>query len=348
MAGLVEGKKILIMGLRNKWSIAWGVAKKLHDEGARLAFTYQGERERDGMASLAMSLADGSGGSGESAPSGNGAAGSAQGGGGGSGESTPGDAVSHSGNGESTPGGGSAAGSAQGGGGGSGKSAPGDAVSHSGNGESTPGGGGTRKGGRSDDLLIMECDAGRDADIDAVFSELSRRWGTLDGVVHAVAHARSDDIRNDFLLTSRDGFAHALDISAYSLVYVSRRASELMPEGGSIVTLTYMGSQRVFPNYNVMGVAKAALEASVRYLAHSLGQKGIRVNAVSSGPIKTISSKAVKDFSGILGAVEEKAPLRRNVLADEVGGAALYLLSGLSSAVTGEVHYVDCGYSIMG
>jgi enoyl-[acyl-carrier protein] reductase I len=194
----------------------------------------------------------------------------------------------------------------------------------------------------------MECDAGSDASINAVFSELGRRWGTLDGVVHAVAHARSEDIHNDFLLTSRDGFAHALDISAYSLVYVSRKAAELMPDGGSIVTLTYMGSQRVFPNYNVMGVAKAALEASVRYLAHSLGQKRIRVNAISSGPIKTISSKAVKDFSSILGAVEEKAPLRRNVGADEVGGAALYLLSGLSSAVTGEIHYVDCGYSTMG
>jgi len=264
VSNLMAGKKVLVMGLRNRWSLAWGITRKLHEEGATLAFTYQGERERAGVEELAAAA-----------------------------------------------------------------------------------GGGP----------VFPCDMGLDSDIDRVFESLAALWGgRMDGLVHAVAHAYSEDIQNDFINTSRAGFAHALDISAYSLVYASKKAAELMaPPGvadgvgrGAIVTLTYMGSTRVFPGYNVMGVAKAALEATVRYLANSLGPRGIRVNAISSGPVKTVSSKAVKDFSSILSVVDARAPLRRGVDPIEVGGAALYLLSDLSSAVTGEVHMVDCGDNIMG
>jgi enoyl-[acyl-carrier protein] reductase I len=170
----------------------------------------------------------------------------------------------------------------------------------------------------------------------------------LHGVVHGIAHAKREDIHNSFVNASRDGFAHALNISAYSLVAVSRKAMDLMTEGGSILTLTYMGSERVFPGYNVMGVAKAALEASVRYLAYDLGQAGIRVNAISAGAIKTISSKGIKDFGNILDVTEERAPLRRSIEQDELGDAALFLLSSLSRGITGEIMYVDCGYNIMG
>ena len=259
MYGILKGKKILVMGLRNKWSIAWGITKRLYDEGAELAFTYFSDREKDGIAELLGSLSDTGG-----------------------------------------------------------------------------------------PFPLIKCDLGVDAEIDDVFNELGQTWGGLDGVVHAIANARSEDLKNDFIVTPREGFAHALDISAYTLVYVSRKASELMKDGGSILTLTYMGSERVFPGYNVMGVAKAALEATVRYLAQSLGALGIRVNAISSGPIKTLSAKAVKNFSSIMTVVDEKAPLRRGVDAMEIGGSAVYLLSDLSSAVTGEIHYVDCGYNIMG
>jgi enoyl-[acyl-carrier protein] reductase I len=260
------GKKVLVMGLRNKWSIAWGITKRLWDEGAELAFTYEGDREEAGVRDLVKSLAD-----------------------------------------------------------------------------ETP-----AKSGQAECALI-KCNLGVDAEIEDAFAKLGGVWNDLDGVVHAVAHARTEDLQNDFILTSRDGFLHALNISAYTLVYVSRLASKLMTNGsGSILTLTYMGSERVFPGYNVMGVAKAALEASVRYLAHDLGPKGIRVNAISAGPIKTLSSKGVKNFNSILNVVEEKAPLRRRISADEVGGSALYLLSDMSSAVTGAIHYVDCGFNIMG
>ena len=264
MSGLMEGKKILIMGLRNKWSIAWGITKRLYDEGATLAFTYLDEREEADARKLLASL------------------------------------------------------------------------SNDGN------------------FPFYKCDLGSDSEIDEAFAGIGETWGGLDGVVHAVANARSEDLRNDFILTSREGFEHALNISAYTLIYVSRKAAELMAgssssdSGGSILTLTYMGSERVFPGYNVMGVAKAALEATVRYLAYDLGGKGIRVNAISSGPIKTLSAKAVKNFSSIMGVVDEKAPLKRGVSAEEIGGAALYLLSDLSSAVTGEIHYVDCGFNVMG
>ena len=261
MNGITQGKKILIIGLRNKWSIAWGITKRLYEEGAELAFTYQGERDEKNVRDLTDSL-----------------------------------------------------------------------------------------GGGGNNFPLIKCDLlGSDSEIDAAFAEIGALWGALDGVVHAVANARTEDLQNDFIFTSREGFTHALNISAYTLVYVSRKASELMTNGsGSILTLTYMGSERVFPGYNVMGVAKAALEAAVRYLAHNLGPKGIRVNAISAGPIKTLSAKAVKNFSDAITAVKEKAPLKRGVEADEVGGAAVYLLSDLSSAVTGEIHYVDCGFNIMG
>lgn len=255
MGNLLAGRNILVMGVRNKWSIAWGIAKAAHTEGAKIIFTYQGEREREGAEELAEALGNSS---------------------------------------------------------------------------------------------IYPCDIGSDEDIDRLFGELKEKVGTLHGVVHAIAHAKREDIQNDFINTSRDGFAHAMNISAYSLVAVSRRAKELMTGGGSIITLSYMGAEKVFPGYNVMGVAKAALEACVRYLSNDLGPNGIRINAISAGPIKTISAKAVKDFVSILDAVEKRAPLHRGVEQEELGGAALYLLSDLSRAVTGEVMHVDCGYNIMG
>lgn len=255
MGNLLENKNILIMGVRNKWSIAWGIAKAAHNEGANLIFTYQGEREREGAEEL-ITLLKGS--------------------------------------------------------------------------------------------SIYQCDISSDEEIDNLFVEMQKKFSVIHGVVHAIAHAKREDIHNGFINTSRDGFAHALDVSAYSLVAVSRKAKELMTEGGSIITLTYMGAEKVFTGYNVMGVAKAALEASVRYLAADLGPIGIRVNAISAGPIKTISAKGVKDFSDILEVVEQKAPLRKGIDQDELGDSALYLLSKLSRGTTGEVIHVDCGYNIMG
>ncbi len=255
MKQLFTDKNILIMGLRNKWSISWGIAKALHEEGANIIFTYQGEREKEGAEQLALDL-----------------------------------------------------------------------------GKST----------------IYSCDISSDEEIDNLFKNIKSNFGEIHGVVHAIAHANREDITNDFVYTSRDGFAHAMDVSVYSLVAVCKRAKDIMPAGSGIITLSYLGSERVLPGYNVMGVAKAALEASVRYLSNDLGAQGIRINAISSGPIKTISAKAIKDFSSILGAVEEKAPLKRGVEQSDLGGSALYLLSNLSSGVTGEVIYVDCGYSIMG
>ncbi len=254
MKALLDNKNIIIMGLRNKWSIAWGIAKAAKEQGANLLLTYQGEREKDSASELATLLG----------------------------------------------------------------------------------------------ASIYQCDISSDDEIDKLFNTIKLEYGKIHGLVHAIAHAKREDIHNSFINTSRDGFAHALNISAYSLVAVSRRAAELMSEGGSIVTLTYMGSEKVFPGYNVMGVAKAALEASVRYLAYDLGQLNIRVNALSAGPIKTISSKAIKDFGTILDVFEEKAPLRRKIDQDELGDSAVFLLSSLSRGITGEVMYVDCGYNIMG
>lgn len=251
MGTLLDNKNILIMGVRNKWSIAWGIVKAAQEEGAKIIITYQGEREKLAAEEL---------------------------------------------------------------------------------------------GGDS----VFQCDISSDEDIDNLFSALKEKYGVIHGVVHSIAHAKTEDLQNDFLYTSRDGFAHAMNISAYSLVAVSCRAKELMTEGGNIITLTYMGSEKVFPGYNVMGVAKAALEVSVMYLASELGPSDIRVNAISAGPIKTLSGKGVKSFNGIMDKVETKAPLRKNITQEDLGKAALFLLSDLSSGLTGEIIHVDSGYNIMG
>lgn len=255
MGNLLENRNIVIMGVRNKWSIAWGIAKAARREGANLIFSYQGEREKEGVEELSKELGN---------------------------------------------------------------------------------------------IPVIQCDVGSDSDLDAFFAEVKDKFGVIHGLVHGIAHAKREDIHNDFINTSRDGFAHAMNVSAYSLIAVSKRARDLMTQGGSIVTLTYMGSEKVFPGYNVMGAAKAALEACVRYLANDLGQSGIRMNAISAGAVKTISAKGVKDFSNILDLTEQKAPLRRGIDQDELGDAALFLLSELSRSITGEIMYVDCGYNIMG
>ena len=255
---LLKNKKILIMGIRNKWSIAYGIAKSAYENGAKLIFTYMGEENREKIESL-ISEFEGS------------------------------------------------------------KAYVLD--------------------GASEDNLVKD-----------VFTKIKQENGKVDGIVHAIAHANTEDLRNDFINTSKEGFAHAVDVSAYSLVLAVRTAKELdmLNENASIVTLTYHGSTKVLDGYNVMGVAKAALECSVRYLAENLGREGIRVNAVSAGPIKTLSAKGIKDFSSILTIVEEKSPLHRNVTTTQVGNMATFLLSKSSEAVTGQVIYADSGYSIMG
>jgi len=194
--------------------------------------------------------------------------------------------------------------------------------------------------------LILPCDVGNDAQIAETFSEVQKAWGGIDFVVHSVAFANREDLKRSFTQTSREGFQLALDISAYSLVAVTRYAVPLMNNGGSIVTLSYLGAERAVPGYNVMGVAKAALEASVRYLAAELGEKQIRVNAVSAGPIRTLAASAVGDFKSKIKLMDDFAPLRRTVTQDEVGKSTLYLLSDLASGVTGEIHYVDGGFNI--
>ncbi len=255
---LLEGKKILIMGIRNKWSIAFGIAKSAYENGAKLIFTYMGEENKEKIEEL-VSEFEGS------------------------------------------------------------KCYVLD--------------------GASEDNLVKE-----------VFEKIKKENGKIDGIVHAIAHANTEDLRNDFILTSKDGFSHACDVSAYSFVLVSRMAKELdmLNENASLVTLTYHGSTKVLEGYNVMGIAKAALEASVRYLAENLGKEGMRVNAVSAGPIKTLSAKGIKDFNSILTVVEEKSPLHRNVTTTEVGNVATFLLSEMSSSVTGQIIYADNGYNIMG
>ena len=255
---LLENKKILIMGIRNKWSIAYGIAKSAYENGAKLIFTYMGEENKEKIESL-ISEFEGS------------------------------------------------------------KAYVLD--------------------GASEDNLVKD-----------VFTKIKQENGKVDGIVHAIAHANTEDLRNDFINTSKEGFAHAVDVSAYSLVLAVRTAKELdmLNENASIVTLTYHGSTKVLDGYNVMGVAKAALECSVRYLAENLGREGIRVNAVSAGPIKTLSAKGIKDFSSILTIVEEKSPLHRNVTTTQVGNMATFLLSNSSEAITGQVIYADSGYSIMG
>lgn len=194
--------------------------------------------------------------------------------------------------------------------------------------------------------IVLPCDVAADDDIAAVFKELDKQWGTIDFVVHAVAFANREDLKRPFSQTSREGFALAMDISAYSLVAMTRFAMPLMTSGGSIITMSYLGAVLAVPDYNVMGVAKAALESSVRYLAAELGPQKIRVNAVSAGPIKTLAASGVGNFKEKLHTMEERSPLRRTVTQEEVGKASLYLLSDLASGVTGEVHYVDGGFNI--
>src|SRR6266568_8214567 len=193
--------------------------------------------------------------------------------------------------------------------------------------------------------LVIPCDVRSDADIAATFAEIGKRWGGLDLLIHSIAFSNKDELKGSFLNTTREGFAMALDVSAYSLIALTKEAFPLMQgRGGSILTLSYYGGQRVFPSYNVMGVAKAALEMSVRYLAEAVGPEGIRVNAISAGPLKTLAAAGVGGFNQIASIVAEKAPLRRNITQEEVAGAAVYLCSHLARGVTGEIHFVDSGY----
>ena len=254
---LLKDKKILIMGIRNKWSIAYGIAKSAYDNGAKLIFTFMGEENREKIEELVSEF----------------------------------------------------------------------------------------KG-----FKAYTCDASKDEEIESLFKTIKNDYGKIDGILHSIAHANTEDLRNDFINTSKEGFAHANDVSAYSLVAVARiaRDLEVLNENASITALTYYGSTKVLPGYNVMGVAKAALECSIRYLADNLGPMGVRVNAISAGPIKTLSAKGIKDFNSILSVVEEKAPLRRNVTTEEVGNAVTFLLSDMSRAITGQVIYADSGYNIMG
>ena len=254
---ILKDKVILIMGIRNKWSIAYGTAKAAYEQGAKLCFTFMGEDNRSKIEDLISEF----------------------------------------------------------------------------------------KGSKA-----YACDASLDNDIEALFTKIKADYGKIDGIVHCIAHAFTEDLHNDFIETSKDGFSHANDVSAYTMVAVARyaRDMEILNENASLVALTYHGSTKVLPGYNVMGVAKAALECSVRYLAENLGRTGIRVNAISAGPIKTLSSKGIKDFSSILTVVEEKAPLHRNVTTEQVGNSVVFMLSNMSDAITGQVIYADSGYNIMG
>ena len=196
--------------------------------------------------------------------------------------------------------------------------------------------------------LILPCDVTDTASVDAVFDSISERWGKLDFVVHAIAYSDKEELKGKYIDTSPENFARTMYISCYSFTELCRHASALMTDGGSLLTLSYLGGERVTPHYNVMGVAKAALEASVRYLAEDLGSRNIRVNAISAGPMKTLASSGIGDFRYILKWNEYNSPLRRNVTMDDIGGAGLYLLSDMSSGVTGEIHHVDCGYHVVG
>ena len=259
--GLMQGRRGLIMGLANDKSLAWGIAQKLGEAGAELAFSYQGEALEKRVRPLAASLGS--------------------------------------------------------------------------------------------DFLI-DCDVSDMAALDQTFATLKARWETIDFVVHAIGFSDKNELRGKFLDTSLDNFLLTMNISAYSLVAVAQRAAAMMPAktetggGGSLLTLSYYGAEKVIPHYNVMGVAKAALEASVKYLANDLGPANIRVNAISAGPIKTLAASGIGDFRYILKWNELNSPLRRNVTIEDVGGAGLYLLSDLASGVTGEVHYVDGGYNVIG
>jgi enoyl-[acyl-carrier protein] reductase I len=253
---LLDGKTGIVFGVANKRSIAWAIARRAEEEGARIALTYQGERLEENARELAATLKD---------------------------------------------------------------------------------------------PLVLSCDVTKDDEIATVFSQVRDKIGGLDFLVHGIAFALKEELEGDYVTTSRDGFRIAQDISVYSLTAIAKHAAPLM-EGrdGSIVTLTYLGGERVIPHYNIMGVAKAALDMSVRYLASDLGPRGIRVNGISAGPIKTLASAGISGFSKILDHMRNHAPLRRNTDQGEVADAALFLLSRLSRGVTGEILHVDCGYNIMG
>lgn len=253
--GLMSGKRGLVLGVANKKSIAWGIAKALADAGAEVGMTYQGDALKKRVEPLCAEL------------------------------------------------------------------------------------GGT---------VFGHCDVTDTASMDAVFAEVEKTWGRIDFMVHAIAFADKDELDGRYLDTSPENFAMSMNISVYSLTALTQRAEKLMPEGGSILTLTYYGAEKVMPHYNVMGVAKAALEASVRYLAEDLGKDNIRVNAISAGPIKTLAASGIGDFRYILKWNELNAPMRRVVTIEQVGQSALYLLSDMGAGVTGEVHHVDSGYHAVG
>ncbi len=255
MSGLMEGKRGLIMGLANDKSLAWGIAKKLAEQGAELAFSYQGEALERRVRPLAESLGSN---------------------------------------------------------------------------------------------FLIDCDVSNMDALDTAFETLKSRWETIDFMLHAIGYSDKSELRGKFVDTSLDNFLTTMNISAYSFVAATQRAAAMMPQGGSIVTLTYYGAEKVVPHYNVMGVAKAALETSVAYLANDLGADGIRVNAISAGPIKTLAASGIGDFRYILKWNELNSPLRRNVTIEDVGGAGLYLFSDLASGVTGEIHHVDAGYNVVG
>jgi enoyl-[acyl-carrier protein] reductase I len=253
--GLMKGKRGLIMGLANDRSLAWGIARKLSEAGAELAFSYQGEALEKRVRPLAEQLGV---------------------------------------------------------------------------------------------ARLVECDVADMAALDAAFEGLAKDWPTLDFVVHAIGFSDKNELRGKYVDTSLDNFLMTMNISAYSFVAVAKRARAMMPDGGALLTLSYYGAEKVVPHYNVMGVAKAALETSVKYLAMDLGPENIRVNAISAGPIKTLAASGIGDFRYIMKWNELNSPLRRNVTIEDVGGAGLYLLSDLASGVTGEVHHVDAGYNVIG
>lgn len=252
---MLENKVGLILGVANQRSIAWACAEACAAQGAKLAFTFQGERLKEKVEKLTTDLSD---------------------------------------------------------------------------------------------SLIVPCDVTNQSEVDAMFDAIRQKYGRLDFVVHSIAFAPKEALEGEFLDTSREAFLTAMEISAYSLPQIARGAAPLMTDGGSIVTMSYYGAEKVVMNYNVMGVAKSALESSTRYLASDLGPRNIRVNAISAGPINTLSARGVKNMGSLLGYVGEKSPLRRNVEAREVGNTALFLISDLASGITGETIYVDCGYNIMG
>ena len=253
--GIMSGKRGIIMGVANERSIAWGIAAAAAEQGAEIAFTYQGDALEKRVRPLAESIG-------------------------------------------------------------------------------------------SD--IIIPCDVSSDKAIDDTFVTLKEKWDTIDFVVHAIAYSDKEELKGEYIDTSRDNFNTTMDISVYSFTAIAKRAAAMMPNGGSMITLTYYGAERVMPHYNVMGVAKAALESSVRYLAADLGSDKIRVNSLSAGPIKTLAASGIGDFRYILKWNQYNSPLRRNVTLEDVGGSGVYLLSDLSAGVTGETHHVDCGYHVVG